>query len=158
MTDRYAVISTEKATYPVARMCEWLDVSRAGYYQWAPRPASATARRRATLATLIEGIFDASGGTYGARRVTADLRTSGKAAGVKQVGSIMRERDLVACQPRPYKRTTYGDRAAPAPDLVARDFTAARPRHKLVGDITYVRTWAGWLYLATVIGTASPGR
>ena len=80
MTDRYAVISTEKAPYPVARMCEWLDVSRAGYYQWATRPASATARRRATLATLIEGIFDASGGTYGARRVTADLRTSGKAA------------------------------------------------------------------------------
>ena len=151
MTDRYAVISTEKATYPVARMCEWLDVSRAGYYQWVTRPASATARRRATLATLIEGIFGASGGTYGARRITADLRTSGKAAGVKQVGSIMRERGLVACQPRPYKRTTYGDRAAPAPDLVARDFTAARPRHKLVGDITYVRTWAGWLYLATVI-------
>ena len=96
------------------------------------------------------------------QRVGRDVRsppgTSGKAAGVKQVGSIMRERDLVACQPRPYKRTTYGDRAAPAPDLVARDFTAARPRHKLVGDITYVRTWAGWLYLATVIGTASPGR
>ena len=77
MTDRYAVISTEKATYPVARMCEWLDVSRAGYYQWVTRPASATARRRATLATLIERIFNASGGTYGARRVTADLRTSG---------------------------------------------------------------------------------
>ena len=113
VTDRYAVISTEKATYPVARMCEWLDVSRAGYYQWVTRPASATARRRATLATLIEGIFDASGGTYEARRVTADLRTSGKAAGVKQVGSIMRERGLVACQPRPYKRTTYGDRAVP---------------------------------------------
>ena len=107
MTDRYAVISTEKATYPVARMCEWLDVSRAGYYQWVTRPASATARRRATLATLIEGIFDASGGTYGARRVTADLRTSGKAAGVKQVGSIMRERRLVACHPRPLVRRRH---------------------------------------------------
>ena len=55
-------------------------------------------------------------------------------------------------QPKPYKRTTIpGESAHPVPDLVARDFTAARPGVKLVGDITYVRTWVGWLYLATVI-------
>jgi transposase InsO family protein len=63
----------------------------------------------------------------------------------------MREHGLVACQPRPYKRTTYGDRAGAAPDLLDRDFSAALPRHRLVGDITYVWTWEGWLYLATVI-------
>ena len=94
------------------------------------------------------------------RRVGRDLRSppghrdparQGKAAGVKQVASIMREVDLVACQPRPYKRTTFGDRAGAAPDLLDRDFTTDRPRHKLVGDITYVWTWEGWLYLATVI-------
>ena len=151
MTDKYAVINAEKASYPVASMCAWLGVSRAGYYEWRTRPTSATARRRATLTGAIVTIFDGSGGTYGARRVTATLRAQGKAAGVKQVASIMREVDLVACQPRPYKRTTFGDRAGAAPDLLDRDFTTDRPRHKLVGDITYVWTWEGWLYLATVI-------
>ena len=151
MTDKYAVINAEKASYPVGGMCAWLGVSRAGYYESRTRPTSATVRRRTTLTGAIVTIFDTSGGTYGARRVTAALRAQGKAAGVRQVASIMREHGLVACQPRPYKRTTYGDRAGAAPDLVARDFTADRPRHKLVGDITYVWTWEGWLYLATVI-------
>ena len=77
-------------------------------------------------------------GAYGARRVAAELCARGKAAGVRQVASIMREHSLVACPPRPYRRTTYGDGAGAVPDLLARDFTANRPRHKLVGDITYV--------------------
>jgi len=151
VTDKYAVINAEKADYPIVRMCGWLGVSRAGYYEWRSRPASASARRRSMLASRVVEIFKASRGTYGARRVAAELRARGKAAGVRQVTSIMREHGLVACQPRPYKRTTFGDRAGAAPDLVARDFTADRPRYKLVGDITYVWTQEGWLYLATVI-------
>lgn len=136
MTDKYAVIVAEKADYPITSMCGWLGVSRAGYYDWQSRPASATARRRSMLAGHVVEIFEASRGTYGARRVAAELSARGKAAGVRQVASIMREHGLVACQPRPYKRTTFGDRAGAAPDLVARDFTADRPRYKLVGDIT----------------------
>lgn len=151
MTDKYAFIVAEKADYPITSMCGWLGVSRAGYYEWRSRPASASARRRFMLATHVVEIFEASRGTYGARRVAAELGGRGKAAGVRQVASIMREHGLVACQPRPYKRTTYGDRAGAAADLLAGDFTADRPRHKLVGDITYVWTWEGWLYLATVI-------
>ncbi len=151
MTDKYAVINAEKADYPITSMCGWLGVSRAGFYEWRSRPTSATAGRRSLLARHAVEIFEASRGTYGARRVAAELAARGKAAGVRQVASIMREHGLVACQPRPYKRTTYGDRAAAAPDLLARDFTADRPRYKLVGDITYVWTWEGWLYLATVI-------
>ena len=151
MTDKYAVINAEKASYPVASMCAWLGVSRAGYYEWRTRPTSATARRRATLTGRDRDDLRRVGRDLRGRRVTAALRAQGKAAGVEQVASIMRGVDLVACQPRPYKRTTFGDRAGAAPDLLARDFTADRPRHKLVGDITYVWTWEGWLYLATVI-------
>ena len=151
MTDKYAVIAAEKATYPITSMCGWLGVSRAGFYEWRTRPTSATARRRSMLGSRVVEIFEESRGTYGARRVAAELRARGKAAGVRQVASIMREHGLVACQPRPYKRTTFGDRVGAAADLLARDFTADRPRYKLVGDITYVWTWEGWLYLATVI-------
>ena len=70
-------------------MCEWLDASRAGYYQWASRPASATARPRATLATLIEGIFDASGKTYGARRVTTPYEDSSARDAAQSFGNAI---------------------------------------------------------------------
>jgi putative transposase len=149
---KFTLIYAEKGSYPVSRMCVWLTVSRAGYYEWLSRPDSAAARRRATLRRLIGQIFTESRGTYGARRVAAVLVRSGYPAGVVLVARLMRLDGLVACQPRPYKRTTVaGEQAGGVPDRVERDFTAAAPGVKLVGDITYLRTWSGWCYLATVI-------
>jgi transposase InsO family protein len=152
VSSRYEFIDGEKANYPITKMCAWIGVSRSGFYEWRGRPASATFERRATLTVLVREVFDDYDGTYGHRRVHAQLGREGVDAGVELVRSIMRAEGLVACQPRPYRATTTPDAAAAATaDLVARDFTADAPGVKLVGDITYIPTWQGWLYLATVI-------
>jgi len=152
VSSRYEFIDGEKANYPITKMCAWIGVSRSGFYEWRDRPASATFERRATLTVLVREVFDDYDGTYGHRRVHAQLGREGVDAGVELVRSIMRAEGLVACQPRPYRATTTPDAAAAATaDLVARDFTADAPGVKLVGDITYIPTWQGWLYLATVI-------
>jgi transposase InsO family protein len=148
----YEFIEGEKANYPVVKMCRWAQVSKSGFYEWRGRPASATAERRVELAERIEKIFNSSDQTYGYRRVHAQLAVEGIAAGPELVRSIMASRGLVACQPRPYKVTTVGEDGVAGPvDLCERDFTATEPGTKLVGDITYIATWAGWVYLATVI-------
>jgi putative transposase len=150
---RYEFIDAEKDNYPVRKMCAWAGVSTSGFYEWRDRPASATAGRRADLAALIQAIFDDSDGTYGHRRIHAALARSGVACSPELVRQLMRQLGLQPCQPRPWRPTTTVAGAAPppAPDLVGRNFTADAPGVKLVGDITYLRTWAGWLYLATVI-------
>ncbi|MGH3926134.1 MAG: IS3 family transposase, partial [Pseudonocardiaceae bacterium] len=119
---------------------------------WRDRPASLTEHRREQLKTEISKIFGDSHETYGYRRVHAQLLRCGEDASDELVRRLMRELGLVACQPSPYKPVTTlpGDDEG-IPDLVRRDFTATAPGHKLVGDITYIPTWQGWLYLATVI-------
>jgi putative transposase len=155
VSDKYAFIDAEYAAAAaptIGRMCRWLQVSRSGYYEWRNRLGSATARRRQLLKLKIEALFDASDGTFGYRRVRAALARGGERVGAELVRALMRDLGLVACQPRPSRTTTVrGDEQRTAPDLVGRDFTADAPGCKLVGDITYIRTWAGWLYLATVI-------
>ena len=145
MSDVYEFIDAEYATCetaPAVRcMCEWLDVSKSGFYEWRSRPQSATARRREDLAALIRHVFEDSDGTYGYRRIAAQLARSGIAAGAELVRRIMRELGLVPCQPRPWRpATTQQGQAGPIPDLVNRDFTAEVPGQKMVGDITYVPT------------------
>lgn len=152
MSARFEFIDGEKALFPILKMCLWLAVSTSGFYEWRDRPASATARRRAQLAVLVEAIFDVSDQTYGHRRVHAQLARQGEACSPELVRAIMRELGLVPCQPRPWRpTTTVAGGAAPVPDLVARDFSADAPGVKLVGDITYLPTWEGFAYLATVI-------
>ena len=152
MSAKFAFIDAEKAPYSIVKMCAWMGVSTSGFYEWRDRPASATARRRARLATLIEWIFNDSDQTYGHRRIHAALHRQGERLTPELVRSIMRELGLIPCQPRPFRPTTTvaGDTGS-VPDLVARDFHADAPGTKLVGDITYLPTWQGWLYLATVI-------
>ncbi len=138
MTDKFEFIDAEYAAYresderyvpSVVKMCRWMEVSRSGFYEWRNAPESATARRRGILALIVRKSFDESDGTYGYRRVHADLAAWGVPAGPELVRS--QEHDI--------------------PDLVKRDFTAAAPGEKMAGDITYLPTWQGWLYLATVI-------
>ena len=152
MSAKFAFIHAEKALYSIVKMCAWIGVSTSGYYEWRDRPPSATAQRRGHLATLIEWIFTDSDQTYGHRRIRAALARQGERVTPELVRSIMRERGLNPCQPRPLRpTTTHAGHVGAIPDLVARDFTADAPGTKLVGDITYLPTWQGWLYLATVI-------
>ena len=160
MSKVYEFINAEYATSAAApaitRMCAWLEVSKSGYYEWRSRPESATAKRREELRLLIKKAFDDSDGTYGHRRVWAQLARWGVRAGVELVRALMRGLGLVACQPRPWRpSTTRQGQAGPVPDLVNRDFTAQVPGEKMVGDITYIATWEGWVYLATVIDCAT---
>lgn len=156
MSEKYALINAEKADpqspYPTASMCTWLSVSRSGFYEWRTATPSAAARRRVLLAGLIAAAFEHGRGTYGARRIRAVLGNSGHPVSLRLVRKLMRQQGLRACQPRAYRTTTRPDPAAGArADRLGRDFTATAPGTKLVGDITYIRTWEGWLYLATVI-------
>lgn len=152
MSSKYEFIDGEKANYPVVKMCRWSCVSTSGFYEWRGRAASATAERRVALTVLVRAVFVAGDEAYGYRRVHAELLRDGVVAGPELVRSIMVVEGLVACQPRPFRVTTIADGAEGAPvDLCRRDFTAQAPGVKLVGDITYISTWAGWVYLATVI-------
>lgn len=154
---RYEYIDSQKndpaESNPVTKMCAWLLVSTSGFYHWLSRPTSATAARRQALAARVKHFFEAADGTYGYRRVHADLADEGTECSPELVRQIMRTEGLVACQPRPFRVTTEADAEAAAdlPDLVGRDFTAQRPGVKFVGDITYIHTWQGFIYLATVI-------
>ncbi len=160
MTEVYEFIDAEYATCDTAptitRMCAWLEVSKSGFYDWKSRPESTTAKRQQTLRLLIKRIFDDSDGTYGYRRIAWQLARQGILAGAELVRRLMRQLGLVACQPRPWRpATTKKGQSGPIPDLVNRDFTAEVPGAKMVGDITYIPTWQGWAFLATVIDCAS---
>jgi putative transposase len=137
-------------------MCAWLEVSRSGFYDWRSRPQSATAERRELLKIKIKALFEANNAEYGYRRIHAVLVRGGEQASSELVRRLMRELGLEPCQPKPRRRclTAQGE-AGPIPDLVNRDFTAHSPGEKMVGDITYIPTWEGWLYLATVIDCAT---
>lgn len=165
MSAKYAFIDAEYAQAEAAgiagtpaaptlsKMLAWLGVSKSGFYEWDKRTLSDAQQRRDTLKIKIQTLFERSDSTYGYRRIHAELERAGEQVGDELVRKLMRELGLYPCQPRPYRVTTIrgDDSNKPAPDLLERDFTAEAPGSKLVGDITYIHTWEGWLYLATVI-------
>ncbi len=154
---KYEFIDSQRndpaGTSPVVKMCRWLGVSASGFYNWLSRPLSATAARRQALTARVRHFFTRSDGTYGYRRIHADLADEGTGCSPELVRQIMRDENLIPCQPRPFRTTTEADAdaAAKIPDLMKRDFSADRPGTKFVGDITYIHTWQGFVYLATVI-------
>jgi putative transposase len=152
VNDLYTFIDANKASFSVLLMCACACVSRSGFYDWLTREESLTSRRRKELLALIKKAFVDSDGTYGYRRVHEQLRRWGKAVSPELVRRLMREADLRPCQPRPWRPvTTIAGDATGIPDLLQRNFTAERPGLAFIGDITYIRTLQGWLYLATVI-------
>lgn len=161
MSEKYELIAAEKADrgscYPAIKMCGWLGVSTSGFYDHCKAVETDRARRRAKMIIEVKAAFEAGRGAYGVRRVHAVLAGSEDpqvaSCSEKLVRSVMAELGLSGCQPRAYKTTTQPDPEPPTapPDLVGRDFTAEQSGEKLVGDISYIRTWQGWLYLATVI-------
>lgn len=139
-------------------MCELLRLARSSYYAWRGRTETPAAARRRELAGHVRRVFDGSRQTSGCRRVAAQLNREGHECSVGLVADLMRELGLKAVQPRAYKVTTVpGEEPVTLPDLIGRDFDPAgcAPRERLVGDITYLRTAQGWLYLATVIDLAT---
>ena len=138
-------------------MARLLRVSRAGYYAWKKRrnqkyPSSTPRGFRDRIAEQIKTIFDAHRGFTGIRTIAAELATRGITASLYAVRKTMRKLGLVTKYHRAYKRTTIADENAPyRGDLVRRNFTPPVPTTHLCGDITYLRTGQGWMYLATVI-------
>jgi putative transposase len=132
-------------------MCVWAEVSRSGFYEWYARATSATAARRFWLAVQVKKVFKASNGVYGYRKIHAELTRRGVEVGDELVRRLMADLGLVSCHPRPWRITTIPGEGSGPVDLLKRDFTAPGPGVRFVGDITYIPTWEGWLYLATVI-------
>jgi hypothetical protein len=127
-------LDSAEYAYPVDFMCARLGVSRSGYYAWRTRPESTTAARRGRLKILVRAVFETSGGTYGHRRVRAQLARQGVAAGPELVRQIMRDLGLAPRQPGPKRAGLTRGTPGEVPDLVGRDFTAPAPGTKLVGS------------------------
>ena len=150
------MIKANQALYPVSRLCRTLDVSQSGFYAWRKRAPSARRRSDIVLGDRIEALFGQSNRTYGRPRIHADLRDDGVSVSGKRVARLMRERGIKGASRRKGIITTIRDRdARPAPDLVDRKFKADGPDQIWVADITYVPTWAGFLYLAVVLDVYS---
>ena len=140
----------------MATMCRVLGISTSGYYAWVGREPSKRAREDEVLRKKIEAIHDESRGTYGRPRVHAELKEGEVHVGCKRVGRLMRQAGLRGVCRRKRYRTTVRDRGArPAPDLVDRNFSVERPDQLWVADITYIPTWAGFLFLAVVLDAFS---
>jgi len=148
-------VSENQAAYPIATMCRLLGVSSSGYYGWAKRAPSRRARTDAALSEEIRAAHAASHGTYGAPRIHVELAVKGICVGRKRVARLMSTAGLAGTTRRRFVTTTVKDGGRQAPDLVARNFTTDRPNRLWVADITYIPTWAGFLYLAVVLDVCS---
>jgi len=149
-------MSEHQAVYRIRVMCRVLGVSASGYYAWEQREPSARARANEQLLERIRTIHAKSRETYGVPRVIEDLRADGDVIGHNRVARLMRQAGLVGASRRKGCWTTRRNKdARPAPDLVERKFVADAPDRLWVADITYVPTWAGFLYLAVVLDVFS---
>ena len=145
-------MKSNRAEYAVSMMCQLLGVSPSGYYAWEGRRPSARSLQDATLTARIKKIHEESRATYGVPRVHFDLAVEGVWVGRKRVARLMKAAGLRGISRRRWTKTTVRcPGASAAPDLVDRDFTAPGPDRLWVADITYIPTWAGFLYLAVVL-------
>ena len=147
----YRVVQERNADFPVAWMCRQPGLPRATYYRWLDAAETPTAARHRELTDQVKTVFDSSDGIFG-HMVHTKLGAAGIEVSVGTVAGIMAENGWAAKRMRAFKRTTIpSDPDKVFADLIGRDFTAEAPGTRLVGDITYLRTGEGWLYLATVI-------
>ena len=145
-------MTANQAMFSISAMSRTLGVSRTGYYAWRERAPSAHSTVDTELTARIKLIHQASGETYGAPRIHADLAAEGVQVGRKRVARLMKAANLRGVSRRKYVVTTRrAKKVRPAPDLVQRDFSAVGRDRLWVADITYVATWAGMLYLAVVL-------
>jgi len=148
----YELIHAERACIPVALACRVLEVSRSGYYAWRDRGPSKRSKEDRRLRAEIRSIYKEHRGRYGSPRIHRELTERGFTVGLHRVARLMAEDGLQGRQRRRFRKTTDSTHALRvAPNILARDFTAKAPNEKWVGDITYIRTLDGWLYLAVLI-------
>lgn len=151
---KFAAIAdwADSDSYPVSFMCRELGVSRAGYYAWRSRPPSQRALDDASLIEVMKHLHAQGRGNPGVGRLWAGLTALGYRISRKRVWRLMKTADLRGRHPKAWRRTTIGaPDPVPAPDLIGRAFFAEQPNTKWCGDVTYIKTWDGWAYLATVI-------
>jgi transposase InsO family protein len=149
---KFAFVEAEKAHFPVEFMCEQLGVSRSGFYAWQKRQPSKREESDTKLAKRIEEIHQGSKGRYGSPRVLAVLRGLGERVSRKRVMRLMRDNGLAARRPRRFRKTTDSNHSLPvAQNVLARQFTPKAPNTAWAGDITYIPTREGWLYLAVLL-------
>jgi putative transposase len=154
---RYRCVDAQKAAgFPIAAACQAAGVTRSAYYAFTAKRPSQRQQDDARLIGEIRRIHARSHGTYGAPRVTAELRRRGQAVNHKRVERLMRTHGIVGYRPRRRRGLTRPDTAAaPAPDLLGRLFDPDQPDLAWCGDVTWIPTDEGWLYLASVIDLAS---
>lgn len=132
-------------------MCQTLKISRSAFYNWLKRPLSRSKEEDLKLIIHIKEIFDESNSTYGHRRIKNELKKKGIRASKNRIRRLMQENGLFSVLKSKFKATTNSNHKYPvAPNLLKKDFSAERKNQKWVGDITYVATGEGWLYLAAV--------
>jgi putative transposase len=147
----YEFIKTHRHKHSVEVMCRLLGVARSGYYAWLAKPMCDRAQEDARLIRLIRASFTASQGIYGAPRIFLDLREAGETCSKHRVARLMREHHLRALHGYRMRRWSVGKPSVLIPNLLKRQFTVTRRNRVWVTDITYIRTWQGWLYLAVVM-------
>jgi len=148
-------VSENQAAFPIATMCRLLGVSPSGYHAWRKRQPSRRAQSDAELLAEIRTAHEASRGTYGSPRIHAELVAKGIRVGRKRVARLMAVAEITGVSRRKFVTTTVKGAGRQAPDLVARNFTAEALDRLWVADITYIPTWAGFLYLAVVLDACS---
>jgi len=153
---KYQFIEQYKQEFPIVVMCRVLAVSESGFYDWRKRPQSQHKREDARLTTQIQEVFVAYRGVYGSPRIHAELRDQGWRCSRKRIARLMQENGMDARR-KPFRPVTTksNPKHAVAPNLLQQDFTAERPNEKWTGDITYVPTAQGWLYLAVILDVFS---
>ena len=145
-------MKANQARWPVRTICRVLGLSASGYYAWVRREPSARERRDGQLRERITAIWRANREVYGRPRIHAELQGENERVGHKRVARLMKQAGIAgASRRRGPRTTTRGAATRPAPDLVERNFTAVGADQLWVADITYVPTWAGFLYLAVVL-------
>lgn len=153
---KFAFILVEKAHYPVLVLCRVLGVSTSGFYAWMRRPRSRRAAEDARLGAAVAASHARSRRTYGRPRILADLRAQGERVSGKRVARLMRQRGLASVRRPKFTATTDSQHTEPvAPNVLQREFDAKTVNTAWVGDVTYIWTWAGWLYLAVLLDLAS---
>lgn len=148
---KYEFIKANQRKYKTRMMCRLLEVAPSGYYAWLKKPESDRAIEDKRLLRLIRASFKASQGVYGAPRVFLDLREAGETCSKHRVARLMRENNIRAKAGYRTRRYVAGKPFELIPDLVKRKFEVSSPNRVWVSDITYIRTWEGWLYLAIVM-------
>jgi putative transposase len=149
---KFVFIAAEKALYPVRLLCSLLEVSRSGYYAWVDRPAAPKTIADAQLVVEIRAALVRGRGAYGSPRIHRELRARGIRVGKKRIERLMRDNGIVARQKRRFVHTTDSRHEHPiAPNLLDRDFDPKAANEAWAGDVTYIATGEGWLYLAVLL-------